>query len=138
MSGLNKAIIIGRLGKDPEHRAVSAQNNVTNFSIATSERWKDKQGEAQEKTEWHRIVAWGKLAEISQKYLSKGSQVYVEGKLQTRIWEDQQGQKKYTTEIVATNIQFLGAKQNSSNQSSDDIGNFDPPPTFDKDEEIPF
>lgn len=99
MSGVNKTILIGRLGKDPEVKYTTSGAPVANFSIATSERWKDKDGEQQERTEWHRIVAWNKLAELCGQYLSKGRQVYVEGRLQTRQWEDEGGGKRYTTEI---------------------------------------
>ena len=146
MAGVNKVIIIGRLGADPEVKAVSANNNVARLSIATSEAWTDRDGQKQERTEWHRVVAWGRLAELCGKYLSKGRQVFVEGRLQTRSWEDQQGQKRYTTEIVANNVQFLGAAQGAStgaeyNQSSKDdfpAQNFGPEPSFDSSEEIPF
>ena len=105
MSGVNKVIIVGNLGKDPEVKAVG-QTTVANFSLATSESY-TKDGQKQEKTEWHKIVAWGKLAELAGQYLRKGRQVYVEGKLQTREYE-KDGQKRYSTEIVANNITFLG------------------------------
>lgn len=105
MSGVNKVIIVGNLGKDPEVKAVG-QNTVANFSLATSESY-TKDGQKQEKTEWHKVVAWGKLAELAGQYLKKGRQVYVEGKLQTREYE-KDGQKRYSTEIVANNITFLG------------------------------
>lgn len=111
MAGINKAILIGRLGSDPEVRYTPSGVAVANFSIATSEEWKDKDtGEKQERTEWHRIVAWRRLGEICGEYLSKGRQVYVEGRIQTRSWEDREGNKRYTTEIVATDIQFLGGR----------------------------
>ncbi|MCB0355579.1 MAG: single-stranded DNA-binding protein, partial [Bdellovibrionales bacterium] len=100
MSGVNKVIIIGRLGADPEVKTVSGDSTVARLSVATSENWTDRNGQKQERTEWHRVVVWGKLAELCGKYLSKGRQVYLEGRLQTRSWEDQQGQKRYTTEIV--------------------------------------
>ena len=106
MSGVNKVIIVGNLGKDPEVKAVG-QNTVANFSLATSESYTDKSGQKQEKTEWHKIVAWGKLAELAGQYLKKGRQVYVEGKLQTREYE-KDGQKRYSTEIVASSVTFLG------------------------------
>lgn len=117
MSGVNKVIIVGNLGKDPEVKA-AGQSTVANFSLATSESYTDKSGAKQEKTEWHRIVAWGKLAELAGQYLKKGRQVYVEGKLQTREWE-KDGQKKYTTEIVASNITFLGGKQESKPEADE-------------------
>jgi len=103
---LNKATIIGNLGKAPELRRTTGGNPVTDFSVATTERYTDKQGQRQEQTEWHNIVVWGKLAEIAAQYLKKGSSVYVEGKIQTRSWENN-GQKHYKTEIVASNFQML-------------------------------
>jgi single-strand DNA-binding protein len=115
MSGVNKAILIGHLGADPEVRNTQSGLTVTNFRIATSERWKDKtSGEMVDKTEWHRIVAWGKLGELAGQYLAKGRQVYIEGRIQTRKWEDKDGQDRYTTEIVANSITFLGGKKESS------------------------
>ena len=114
MSGLNKAMLIGRLGRDPEVRYTPNGLAVANFTIATSEEWKDKNtSEKKERTEWHRIVAFGKLGEICGQYLSKGKQVYVEGRLQTRSWE-KDGVTRYTTEIVASDMQFLGAKDSAS------------------------
>ena len=111
MSGINKAILVGRLGSDPEVRYTPSGVAVANFNIATSEEWKDKDsGEKKERTEWHRIVAWSKLGEICGEYLSKGRQVYVEGRIQTRSWEDRDGNKRYTTEIVASDVQFLGGR----------------------------
>ncbi len=118
MSGVNKVILIGNLGRDPEVKNLG-ETTVCNFSIATSEKWKDKNsGQSQEKTEWHRIVAWRRLAEICSQYLSKGSQVYVEGKLQTRSWE-QEGTTRYTTEIIAQSVQFLGGGVNRGGVQSD-------------------
>ncbi|MEO1022502.1 MAG: single-stranded DNA-binding protein [Bacteroidota bacterium] len=110
MSSLNKAMIIGRLGQDPEVRYTQANTAVATLSIATSERYKDSNGENQERTEWHRVVAWGRLAEICQQYLKKGSLVYIEGPIQTRQWEDQQGQKRYTTEVKALQMTMLDSK----------------------------
>lgn len=142
MSGVNKVIVLGRLGADPEVKNVSANQTVARLSVATSETWTDKEGQKQERTEWHRIVVWGKLAELCGKYLTKGRQVYVEGRLQTRSWEDPQGQKKYTTEIVANTIQFLGGDgrtvDRNDRQPSVDDHAFGPEPTFDSSEEIPF
>lgn len=134
MSGVNKVIIVGRLGNDPELKQINADNSVCNFSIATSESWKDKSGEKKEKTEWHKIVVWGKLAEISSKYLSKGRQVYIEGKLQTRSWETDDGVKRYTTEIVATNVQFLAGATNEVSAQPENP----PAPNFDSTDELPF
>lgn len=110
MSGVNKVMLIGNLGKDVELKYTSSGTPVANFSIATSERFTDKQGQKQERTEWHRIVAWGKLAELAGQYLAKGRQVYVEGKLQTRSWDDKNGVKRYTTEVLARSVTFLGSK----------------------------
>ena len=111
MAGLNKVMLIGRLGRDPEIRYSQQGTAVVNFSLATSEQWTDKNtGDRQERTEWHRIVSFGKQAEILEKYLSKGSQIYVEGRLQTRNYE-KDGQTHYTTEIVVANFQFLGGRQ---------------------------
>ena len=107
--GINKVILIGNLGRDPEVRFTNGGQAVANFSIATSESWTDKSsGQKQEKTEWHRIVVWGKLAELCGEYLKKGRQAYVEGRLQTREWTDKEGKKNYTTEVVANTVQFLG------------------------------
>ncbi len=108
MAGVNKVILVGRLGKEPELRYTPNGDAVVTLTVATSDEWKDKTtGERQEKVEWHRVVLWRKLAEIAGNYLKKGSQVYIEGKLQTRAWEDRDGNKRYTTEIVAQNLQML-------------------------------
>jgi single-strand DNA-binding protein len=111
MASVNKVILIGNLGRDPETRYMPDGGAITNISIATTENWKDKNGEKQEKTEWHRVAFFGKLAEIAGEYLKKGSQVYVEGRLQTRKWQDKDGADKYTTEIVANAMQMLGSRQ---------------------------
>jgi single-strand DNA-binding protein len=111
MASVNKVIIIGNLGRDPETRYMPDGGAITNVSVATTEVWKDKNGEKQEKTEWHRVAFFGKLAEIAGEYLKKGSQVYVEGRLQTRKWQDKDGADKYTTEIVANAMQMLGSRQ---------------------------
>lgn len=109
--GINKVILVGNLGQDPETKYTPSGDAVTNLSIATSEQWKDKNsGEKKERTEWHRVVMWRKLAEIAAEYLRKGSQVYIEGKLQTRKWQDKDGNDRYTTEIVANEMQMLGGK----------------------------
>ena len=110
MAGINKVILIGNLGKDPELRYTPNSKAVATFSLATTEKWKDKEGQFQEKTEWHNIVAWGKQAEICKEYLKKGSSVYVEGRLQHRSYDDKDGNKKYITEIVARSVQMLGRK----------------------------
>jgi len=109
--GINKVILVGNLGKDPETRYMPSGKAVTNFSIATSESWKDKQtGEQKEQTEWHNIVMYDRLAEIAAEYLRKGSQVYVEGRLRTRKWQDKEGRDRYTTEIIANEMQMLGSR----------------------------
>jgi len=107
---VNKVILIGRLGKDPETRYMTSGEAVTNATLATSENWKDKSGEKQEKTEWHNLVFYRRLAEIAGEYLKKGSQIYVEGKLQTRKWQDKEGKDRYTTEIVVNEMTMLGGK----------------------------
>ena len=137
-SGLNKVLLIGNLGKDPEVRYTPGGQAVANFNIATNEAWTDKSGQKQERTEWHRIVVWGKVAELCGEYLSKGRQVYIEGKLQTREWNNKEGAKQTTTEIVANQVLFLsggergagrgGAKGGSG--GGDDFG--PPPPGFDE------
>ena len=108
--GVNRVFLMGNLGVDPEVRFTPSGQAVANFRIATNESWTDKQGQKQEKTEWHRIVVWGKLAELCGEYLKKGRQCFVEGRLQTREWTDKEGKKNYTTEIVANNVQFLGGR----------------------------
>ncbi len=111
---VNKVILVGRLGKDPETRYMTNGEAVTNVTLATSENWKDKNGEKQEKTEWHNLVFYRRLAEIAGEYLKKGSQIYVEGKLQTRKWQDKEGKDRYTTEIVINEMQMLGSKSGGS------------------------
>ena len=147
--GVNKVILIGNLGKDPEIRYMGNGQAVANVTIATSENWKDKNtGEQQERTEWHRVVFFRRLAEIAGEYLKKGSRIYVEGKLQTRKWQDQSGQDRYTTEIVANEMQMLdsrgaGAAAGGSNNYSES-SNMEPAyepqmaPAGDFDDDIPF
>jgi len=113
---VNKVILVGNLGKNPEVRYTQGGAAVANMTLATTERYTDKSGQKQEQTEWHRVVAFGKLAEICGQYLTKGRQVYFEGRIQTRQWQDQQGQKRYTTEIVATNMQMLGGRGDRQEQ----------------------
>jgi len=112
--GINKVIIVGNLGNDPEVRYTGAGAAVTTISVATTESWKDKEGNKQEKTEWHRIIFFGRLAEIAGEYLKKGRQVYVEGKLRTNKWQAQDGTDRYTTEIVANELQMLGGQSTST------------------------
>ncbi len=135
MAGINKAILVGRLGRDPEVRYTPDGRAVSSFSIATSDEWKDKEtGEKKERTEWHRIVAFGKLGEICGEYLSKGRQVYVEGKLQTRSWE-KDGVTRYTTEIIATDVQFLGGRDSNE---SEILPKIPESPKSAADDDIPF
>lgn len=108
--GVNKVILIGNVGADPELRYTPGGTAVSNFNMATNESWNDSGGEKQERTEWHRIVVWGRLAEICNQYLRKGSKVYIEGRLQTRSWDGQDGQKRYTTEVVARDMQMLDSR----------------------------
>jgi single-strand DNA-binding protein len=143
MASINKVILIGNLGRDPELKYTQSGQAVCNFSIATTEKWKGKDGGMQEKTEWHRIVAWGKTGELCSQYLSKGRPVYIEGRLQTRDWEDKDGNKRQTTEINANTVQFLGSGRGNEGGAarpaagggvSEDPGF--PPPT--PDDDIPF
>ena len=144
MAGVNKVLLIGRLGRDPEVRYTPDGTAIANFSIATSEEWKDKKtGEKQERTEWHRIVAFRRLGEICGEYLSKGRQVYVEGRLQTRDWQDKDGNKRYTTEIVASQMQMLGSRDtydNAGGGSAFKKNDMPPGPEFSgsQDDDIPF
>lgn len=140
---VNKAIIVGRLGRDPELKQLSSGNTVANMNVATSEKWTDKSGSKNESTEWHRIVVFGKKAEVCGKFLSKGSQVYIEGRLQTRSWEDKQGAKQYTTEIVANQITFLDSKGEAKQDSNyvdwtDPKNAFGDVPNMASEEELPF
>lgn len=131
MSSLNKVMLIGRLGRDPETRFTASGQAVCNFTLATDESYKDKSGAKQQKTEWHRLVAWGKTAEIAQQYLKKGSLVYIEGKLQSREWEDKRdGAKKTVTEIIVGNLTMLGSKPGPKQQAQGQ--------QFDDSDEIPF
>lgn len=112
--GVNKVIIVGNLGNDPETKYMPSGDAVTNLSVATSESWKDKKtGEQKERTEWHRVAMFGRLAEIAAEYLRKGSQVYIEGKIRTRKWQDQQGNDRYSTEVIANEMQMLGSRSGS-------------------------
>jgi single-strand DNA-binding protein len=129
VASVNKAIIIGNLGKDPEVRFTSGGQPVANFPVATSERWTDKtSGQQQERTDWHRIVVWGRQAENCGQYLKKGRAVYIEGRIQTREWTNKEGQKQYTTEIVANVVQFLGSKGEGGGSRAGGPDDFGPPP----------
>ena len=151
--GINKVILIGNLGQDPETRYMPSGGAVTNFTLATNESWKDKQtGEQKDRTEWHKVAMFGRLAEIAAEYLRKGSQVYVEGRLQTRKWQDRDGNDRYTTEIVANEMQMLGGRGGGSSSFGGGSGGGsggDPaggsgggqqsaPPADDFDDDIPF
>ena len=139
MASVNRVILIGNLGRDPELPYTPSGTAVANFSLATTDRFSNKQGERQERTEWHRIVAWGRTAELCAQYLSKGRSVYVEGRLQTNEWEDKEGQKRRTTEIVAQTVQFLGGRNAGESGGapppSSGGGPDSPPPPSD---DIPF
>lgn len=145
--GINKVILVGNLGKDPEIRYTQDQKAVANFALATSESWKDKNtGEKQERVEWHRVVLFDKLADIAGEYLKKGSQVYIEGRLQTRKWKDKEGVDRFTTEIVGTEMQMLGSRGGKNETPSQAPSNSKPAPTpqpakavgQDFDDDIPF
>src|SRR3954449_7872962 len=126
MASVNKVILIGNLGADPETRYLPSGDAVTNIRIATTENWKDKGGEKQEHTEWHRIAFFGKTAEIAGEYLKKGSPVYVEGRIRTRKWQDKDGQERYSTEIVADAMQMLGSRAGSGEPRSESFGGAKP------------
>ncbi len=136
---INKVILIGNLGADPETRFTPTSKPVVTFNIATTEKWKGNDGQMQESTEWHRIIAWQRLAEICQEYLSKGSKVYIEGKLKTRKWQDSNGNDRYTTEIIAGEMKMLSPRTNNGEESQGDYGGqsgyADPPPMGD---DVPF
>lgn len=144
MAGVNKVILIGNLGKDPEVRHLENGAVVANFTIATTESYKDrKTGERITQTEWHNIVIWRGLAEVAEKYLKKGSSVYIEGKLRTRSWDDKEGIKRYTTEIIADNMTMLGGKSDSASnpsttQSTDKTSQSTETPFEDKTDDLPF
>ncbi len=146
---VNKVILIGNLGRDPELRYTQAGTPVAQLNVATSRRWKGQDGQMQEQTEWHRVVVWSKLAELCNEYLSKGSKVYIEGRLQTRKWTDQNGNDRYTTEVVAQDVQFLTPRsagpggggyggfgeEPQGGFGGDDFSGSEPPPTGD---DVPF
>jgi len=141
--GINKVIIIGNLGQDPDTRYMPSGAAVTNMTVATNETWKDKQtGEQKDRTEWHKVAMFGRLAEIAAEYLRKGSQVYIEGKLRTRKWQDQQGNDRYTTEIIADEMQMLGGRGGGGAAPMRNEGSSSAPPPQsgpdDFDDDIPF
>ena len=138
--GVNKVILLGNLGGDPEARTTPSGTPVTTFTLATNETWTDKEGQRQERTEWHRIVAWSKLAEICSQYLRKGSQVYIEGRLQTRSWEDRQGTQRKTTEIVANQMVMLGRPggQSGGESGGSETPEFSAETVKIEDDDLPF
>jgi single-strand DNA-binding protein len=139
--GVNKVILIGNLGQDPELRTTPSGTSVATFTLATNESWTDREGTRQERTEWHRIVTWAKLADICGQYLRKGRQVYIEGRLTTRTWEDKQGNQRKTTEIVAQNMQMLGGRPQDSGDEPVGVGaipDFAPETVAIEDDDLPF
>jgi len=138
---VNKVILIGNLGRDPEIRTTPSGQNVATFTLATSRRWKDRDGNRQEKTEWHNIVVWGKQAEVAGQYLTKGKQVFIEGRIETRSWEDKQsGEKRYKTEIICDNFQMLGSRGGADARgAAPEAGHPEEPgPAAMEDDDIPF
>lgn len=143
MASVNKAILIGNLGKDPETRYMPNGDAVTNITVATTESWKDKNGEKQEKTEWHRVTLYRRLAEVAGEYLHKGSSVYIEGKLETKKWTDKQGVERYSTDIIASELKMLGGKPSGDREERKPAGGSatggKPSSSFDDmDDDIPF
>ena len=136
---VNKVILVGNLGRDPEVRSTPSGQSVANFSLATTRRWKDRDGNRQEQTEWHQIVCWGRQAEVAGQYLTKGKQIYVEGRLQTRSWDDQQtGEKKYRTEVICDNFQMLGRRDDAPGGGFQSEPSQPAPPSGGQDDDIPF
>ena len=127
MAGINKVILVGNLGSDPEIRTTPGGQRVANFRMATSRSWNSQDGQRQEKTEWHSIVAWGKLADICERYLTKGKQVYVEGRLETRSWQDKEGQTRYKTEVICETMQMLG-RAGAGGDRNGETGGYEAPP----------
>lgn len=145
MAGVNKVILVGNLGKDPEVRHLEGGATVANFPLATSESYKDRNGNRVDQTEWHNVVVWRGLAEVAERYLKKGNQVYIEGKIRTRSWDDKDGVKRYTTEIIADQMTMLGRRDenqmgggmDNQNQSSPNMGN-SPVNNMDEEDDLPF
>jgi single-strand DNA-binding protein len=133
MRGVNKVILIGNLGRDPELRYLPSGQAVAKFTLATGMRWKDKTGQLQERTDWHNIVAFGRQGEVCNEYLKKGSPIYVEGRIQTRSWEDKDGNKKYMTEIIAQSVNMLGRKGEPEEEVPEEVAE-----TKTEDEDLPF
>ena len=139
MSGINRVILVGRLGADPEKKQTSTGQTVTRLNLATSESWTNREGDRQEKTEWHRVVVWGKLAETCAQHLAKGRQIYVDGRLQTRSWETEKGEKKFSTEVVANQVLFLGSSTKGTGTKNTSAPQYPSEENFDtKEDELPF
>ncbi len=142
MAGVNKAILIGNLGRDPELRYTPGGQAVATFSLATGEKWRDKDGVMQDRTEWHNIVLWGRQAEIAKEYLTKGKQVYIEGRIQNRSYDDKDGNKRYISEVVGQRMQFLGSRDQAGTGGAPSGGEMPPePPPNDlasEDDDLPF
>ena len=139
MASINKAILIGNLGKDPEIRYIPSGQAVATFSIATTRKWRDKEGQPQEQTDWHNIVVWGRLAELAKEYLAKGRSVYIEGRIQNRSYDDKEGNKRYISEVVATTMQFLGGRSDQAGGSqASQAPPSDQPPDITDDDDLPF
>ena len=137
MAGINKVILIGNLGKDPEVRSLESGTKVASFSLATTESYKNKEGQKVEQTEWHNIVMWRGLAEVAEKYLRKGAQIYLEGKIRTRTWDDKEGNKRYITEIIADTFTMLGSKREEAPPSTN-VSEPTPPVIPGPDDDLPF
>jgi single-strand DNA-binding protein len=138
MSGVNKVILVGNLGQDPEVKFMASGDAVANFNVATNKTWTNKDGQKQERTEWHRVVVFRKLAELCGQYLSKGRQAYVEGELQTRQWTDKEGNQRYTTEIVANTVQFLGGGNGPRAQETNQDAPLEGEANSNSDEQVPY
>jgi len=139
MASINKAILIGNLGKDPEIRYIPSGQAVATFSIATTRKWRDKEGQPQEQTDWHNIVVWGRMAELAKEYLAKGRSVYIEGRIQNRSYDDKEGNKRYISEVVATTMQFLGGRSDqAAGSQASPTPSPDQPPDITDDDDLPF
>ena len=139
MSGINRVTLIGRLGANPEKKQTSTGQTVTRLNLATSESWTNREGDRQEKTEWHRVVVWGKLAETCAQHLTKGRQIYVDGRLQTRSWETEKGEKKFSTEVVGNQVLFLGSSSKGTEAKNTNAPQYPTEENFDtKEDELPF
>jgi single-strand DNA-binding protein len=138
MAGINKVILVGNLGKDPELRYTPNGTAVATFPLATSSRWKDSAGESQQRTEWHRIVTWGRQAEVCNEYLKKGSQVYLEGRIQYRSFDDKEGNKRFVTEIIARLVQMLGRREPETSLPPEQMAEVEKEASTEEEEDLPF